>query len=502
MSWAVTAVYFAPGAVVGGAIGWFVIRPVNAVLGWLFRGFNRLFDAVTDGLRLDGRQAAAAQRARAAGLRRPAGPDRTGSSSDAPTGFIPQQDQGRLIVNVQLPDSASLQRTQEAMAQVDKIARETPGVAHTVAIAGMSFLLQANAPTSARCSSSSTRSTSGRAPGCTPRPSWPGCCRSSASGSRTRSSRVRNSSPIPGLGVAGGFKLMVEDRGGLGLAALQTQTDDLIAETAGRSPAWPTSSTQFRSNTPQLFLDIDRTKAAALGVSLDDVNQTLSMYLGSLYVNSFNEFGRHWQVTVQAEGDYPQPGRGHQPAPGPQQVGADGPAGHAGQRARDRRPHRRHALQPLHRPRRSPATCGRASAPATPSTTIDQLAAENLPLSMKAEWTELMFLQIRAGNTALYVFALAVVSVFLALAALYESWSLPLAVILVVPLCLLCSRGRRAVHEPRRQHLRADRPGGAGRAGVQERHPDRRVRQAAAPGGPARASRRRRRRAGCGCGRS
>ena len=197
-------------------------------------------------------------------------------------------------------------------------------------------------------------------------------------------------------------------------------------------------STQFRSNTPQLFLDIDRAKVASLGVSLDDVNQTLDMYLGSLYVNSFNDFGRHWQVTIQAEGQYPQSSRGHQPVPGPQQAGPDGPAGHAGHAARDRRPDLDHALQPVHRrghQRQHPAGVSTGDA----IKTIDQLAGETLPLSMKAEWTELMFMQIRAGNTALYVFLLSVVCVFLALAALYESWTLPLAVILVVPLCLLCS---------------------------------------------------------------
>ena len=114
---------------------------------------------------------------------------------------------------------------------------------------------------------------------------------------------MRNSSPIPGLGVAGGFKLIVEDRGGRGLGNLQRQTDELVA-TMKREPGLATASSEFRSHTPQLYLDIDRTKAEALGLSFDDVNQTLAMYLGSLYVNSFNQFGRHWQVTVQVEGDY------------------------------------------------------------------------------------------------------------------------------------------------------------------------------------------------------
>ena len=115
---------------------------------------------------------------------------------------------------------------------------------------------------------------------------------------------VRNSSPIPGLGVAGGFKIMVEDRGGRGLADLQSQTDRPDPETAGRQPGLADVATGFRSNAPQIYLDIDRTKAVALGVPFEDVNQTLSMFLGSLYVNSFNQFGRHWQVTVQAEGEY------------------------------------------------------------------------------------------------------------------------------------------------------------------------------------------------------
>ena len=114
---------------------------------------------------------------------------------------------------------------------------------------------------------------------------------------------VRNSSPIPGLGVAGGFKIMVEDRGGRGLADLQGQTDGLTRKLQD-VPGLADVQTGFRSNAPQIYLDIDRTKSVALGVPFEDVNQTLSMFLGSLYVNSFNQFGRHWQVTVQAEGQY------------------------------------------------------------------------------------------------------------------------------------------------------------------------------------------------------
>src|SRR5262249_32715492 len=114
---------------------------------------------------------------------------------------------------------------------------------------------------------------------------------------------VRNSSPIPGLGVAGGYKIMVEDRGGRGLDILQQQTDHLV-DVMKKDPRLTSASTEFRSKTPQLYLDIDRTKAEAMGLTFEDVNQTLSMGLGSLYINSFNAFGRHWQVNVQCEGIY------------------------------------------------------------------------------------------------------------------------------------------------------------------------------------------------------
>lgn len=119
---------------------------------------------------------------------------------------------------------------------------------------------------------------------------------------------VVGASPIPGLSSTGGFKVMIEDRGGAGLEILQAQADKLIRKIkdlkVNDEPALAGVSTQFRSKIPQLYMDIDRSKVASLGVSLDDVNQTLEILLGSLYVNSFNDFGRHWQVTLQAEGDF------------------------------------------------------------------------------------------------------------------------------------------------------------------------------------------------------
>ena len=362
----------------------------------------------------------------------------------APTGFIPQQDQGRLIVSVQMPDSWSQEQTEAVLKEVDRIARlnpdgsKRPGVAHTVGMAGTSFLLQANSSNFASMfivldpfdqrQSPKLRDTAIMA---TLSKAW-------AASPKVRDAQIRvlGTSPIPGLGTAGGFKLIVEDRGGLGLAALQERTEALVRKLKAQ-PGLNNVSTQFRSNTPQLYLDIDRAKVASLGVSLDDVNQTLDIYLGSLYVNSYNDFGRHWQVTVQAEGKYRQSVEDVSLLQVRNNKGQMVPLGTL------LTP--REQGGPLSVPRynlyNSAAISGNILGVSSGDAikNIDRIAAETLPLSMKSEWTDIMFMQIRAGNTAMYIFLLSIICVFLALSALYESWTLPLAVILVVPLCLLSS---------------------------------------------------------------
>ena len=208
--------------------------------------------------------------------------------------------------------------------------------------------------------------------------------------------------------------------------------------TSTRQPSVSKAKTQFRANTPQLFLDIDRSKVFSLGCSLDDVNQTLDMQLGSVYVNSYNAFGRHWQVTVQADDHF----RDRE-----SDIGLFAVRNNQNQMV---------TLGTLTAPRliggpisitrynlyASAAVTGNVQGGYSTGDTIhdvDAEAAQKLPISMRADWTELMFLQVRAGNSGMYIFALAVLFVFLALSALYESWALPAAVILVVPLCLLCS---------------------------------------------------------------
>jgi multidrug efflux pump len=355
----------------------------------------------------------------------------------APTGFVPAQDQGRIICNIQLPDSASLERTNEAMSRIEAIARQTKGVAHTITISGISFVLQANSPNFASMfvvlepfEQRTSTDLSSNAIVARIRSAW-------AREIKDAQVVAFGAPAIPGLSVAGGFKLMVEDRAGLGLDALQRQTDQLVHKLQAR-PGLVGVSTQFRSNTPQLYADIDRTKAYSLGVSQQDVTQTLGTYLGSLYVTNFNEFGRYWQVTLQADAKY----RSRVDDIKLLQV-----RNKWGQMV---------LLSTLVNPREigGPVYITRynlySAAPITgnyaPGVSsggviqeVNRVSRDTLPITMASEWTEIMFLQIRAGNTAIYVFTLAVVCVFLALAALYESWALPLAVILVVPLCLLCS---------------------------------------------------------------
>jgi multidrug efflux pump len=248
---------------------------------------------------------------------------------------------------------------------------------------------------------------------------------------------VYGGSPIPGLGTAGGFKLQIEDRGDLGVTALQEQTDALVRKLKEHR-AFAGVSTQIRAKTPQLFLDIDRAKVASLGVSLNDVNQTLDMYMGSLYVNSYNAYGRHWQVTIQADGPYRNQTEDLNRFKVRNNAGDMVPLGTlvnvreiGGPIAITR--YNLYDSSNIRGIVRSGYSDGFAIQE------IDRIALETLPLSMKPDWTELMFLQKRVGNSASYIFLLSVVSVFLALSALYENWALPLAVILVVPLCLLCS---------------------------------------------------------------
>ncbi|XBH07839.1 efflux RND transporter permease subunit [Singulisphaera sp. Ch08] len=243
--------------------------------------------------------------------------------------------------------------------------------------------------------------------------------------------------PIEGLGTAGGFKLVIEDRGDTGLDSLQSAADRIVGE-GNNTPGLEGLFTSFRANTPWLFLDIDRNKVETMGVATSEVFNTLQVYLGSLYVNDFNKFGRTWQVNVQGDSNYRKQISDLKQLKIRNKSGGMAPLG-AMAEIRDMNGPvlvMRYNMYPAAAINGNPAP-GVSSGQAIGL--MEKVAKDGIPQSMRSEWTELALLQLETGSTAMMVFVLAVVLVFLVLAAQYESWSLPFSVILVVPMCLLCS---------------------------------------------------------------
>ncbi len=435
-SWLVWSVDFVPGAMIGGLIGWFIIRPVNGLLGWIFRGFNRLFDGVTH---VYGRTIAGILRASAVALAIYGGLlALTGwQFATAPTGFIPQQDKGYLILNVQLPDAAAVDRTQRIVSRIEKVAQGTPGVAHTLSVAGRSLILNANAPNMASMyvilKEFGERSHGGLSAGVIADDLQRRCQKEVRGGLVT----TFGGSPVEGLGTTGGFKLIVEDRGGLGLGDLQRVTDQIV-DRGNRTQGLTGLFSGSRASTPWLYLDIDRTKCMTLGIAVSDVFNTLQVYLGSYYVNNFNNFGRTWQVVIQADRRF----RDRVDEIRKLQVkNSQGRMVRLGT-LMDVRDTTGPVMLLRYNMYAAAAVTGDAAAGTSSGQAmnlVEQVAKQELPRSMAYDWTELSYLQLQAGNTTLIAFGLAVVFVFLVLAALYESWALPLAVILVVPMCLFCS---------------------------------------------------------------
>jgi hydrophobe/amphiphile efflux-1 (HAE1) family protein len=419
---------------------------LDVTLGWFFRLFNWVFHAGTG---LYARGVALLLRGSLVALLVYAGLLylTCWEFARVPTGFVPEQDKGYLLVNVQLPDSASAGRTREAMADIDRIIRGDkedperfpgiPGVAHTVGISGQSLLLSANASNFGSMYVMLKEFHERRGPGLSADAIAAAVreqCRR-----HVRSARVSvfGAPPVDGLGTTGGFKIMIEDRGNLGLAQLQQVSDQIVAK-ANDTPGLEGVYNSSRANTPWLYLDINRDKCLSLGVPLKEVFETLQVNLGSYYVNNFNEFGRSWQVNVMADQRFRDRVADIQQLKVRNNQGNMVPLGTL-LNVRD-------TTGPVMVMRYNmyPATALSGNmAPGTSSgeavALMEKIAEEQLPRSMAYDWTELTYMQQQAGSTAMYVFALAVVFVFLVLAAQYESWALPLAVILVVPMCLLCS---------------------------------------------------------------
>jgi hydrophobe/amphiphile efflux-1 (HAE1) family protein len=368
------------------------------------------------------------------------------SFTQVPGGFIPQQDKGYLIVNIQLPDAASLERTVAATKKLEKIAADVPGVAHTVSAPGQSVILGAFSSnfgtmfvTLAPFQDRHGHGLSGDEIAQILRKKF---------NAQVLDARVSvfGAPPVDGLGSAGGFKLMLQNVGDVPLPVLQGQADELV-EKGNQLPAAVGLFNGFRANTPQLFADVDRVKCKKMGLALDDVFATLQIYLGGYYVNDYNQFGRTWQVNLQADqefrlspdvvkrlfvrnaaGDMVPLGAvcDVREAPGPVTI-------------------TRYNMFPaaaINGSARPGATTGEAMAE------IKALADRELPASMAVQWTEIAYLQERSAKLGTFKDAMqnpafaflgAVLLVFLVLAAQYESWSLPFAVILVVPMCLLCA---------------------------------------------------------------
>jgi multidrug efflux pump len=441
--WTTAAATFVAGAIVGGVVGWFIIRPVNAILAWLFSAFNRGFERLTG---LYGWAVGKSLRLSVLvlviylgllGLT-------VWRMETAPTSLLPNQDQGYLLVNVQLPDSASVQRTEAIMNQVDQIARGIPGVAHTVGISGQSFLLGTNGSNLGSMfvvlAPFSERHSADRYDAAIAGKIQSECARQ-IEGALVN---VFRAPPIRGLGNVGGFQLQTEQRGYVDLQQLQTMTERLV-EKANADPHFAGAFTQYRAATPQLFVDIDRAKVESLQVPIRDVFTTLQVDMGGLFVNQFNKFGRTWQVQVEAAPRYRTTAA---PLAQLQVRNAQGqmvPLGTLAQVRPSTGP-----LLVMRYNLYASAPVNGVSAPGVSSGTviqeIQQLARE---ADVPFEWTGLSYLEVEAANIALLIFALGTALVYLVLAAKYESWRLPLAVILVVPLCMLAAvTGMTIAHLP------------------------------------------------------
>jgi multidrug efflux pump len=355
--------------------------------------------------------------------------------SSTPTGFVPQQDKQYLVAFAQLPDAATLDRTETVIKRMSEIASKHPGVENTVAFPGLSINGFTNSPNSGivfvTLKDFGLRKDENMSAGAI------------AAELNGQFGEIQEAylaifppPPVQGLGTIGGFRLQIQDRGNLGYEELYTQTQNILNKARQLPELNPMSVfTSYQVNVPQVDAAIDREKAKTHGVAISDIFDTLQVYLGSLYANDFNRFGRTYQVNVQADQQFRLE---------PEQIGQLKVRNNRGEMVPlstfvkvddsagpDRVMHYNGFLT---------AEINGAAAPGYSSgqaeAAIAKLLNEELPIGMTFEWTDLTYQQILAGNTAIFIFPLCVLLAFLVLAAQYESWSLPLAVILIVPIVL------------------------------------------------------------------
>ncbi len=354
---------------------------------------------------------------------------------ETPTGYVPSQDKQYLVAFAQLPDASSLDRTEDVIREMSSIALAHPGVESSVAFPGLNINGFTNSPSSGVVfvtlkpfAERQEEHMSGNAI------AW--ALNGKFSSIQDAFIAIFPPPPVNGLGGnIGGFRLQIQDKGNLGYEELYAVTQQVIMK-AWQAPELTGAFTSFQVNTPQIDVDVNREKAKMQGVSVDEIFATMQINLGSLYVNDFNKFGRNYQVNVQSQDSFRQE---------PEQIAQLKVRNGNG----DMIPlgsfiSVHHSAGPdrvMHYNGFTTAEVNASPAPGFSSgqaqAVMEKILAETLPHGMSYEWTELTYQQQLAGNTAMYIFPLVVLLVFLVLAAQYESLSLPLAIILIVPMTLL-----------------------------------------------------------------
>ena len=354
----------------------------------------------------------------------------------APTGFIPQQDQGYLINIVQLPPGASLARTDEIARKVTKMVLSTPGIAHAVPIVGLDGATFTTAPNAAvvftPLDDFAERAKKGQSA-----QALIGALNKQFAAIQEAFVISVAPPPVRGIGTTGGFKMEVQDVHGGEPAELEGVAMSIMAQ-ANQTPGLAGVFTTFSTKTPKVYADIDRVRAEMLGVNTNDVFQTLEVYLGSQYVNDFNFLGRTYRVTAQADGNFRQDLHAIGQLKTRNAKGEMVPLSSVASFRNITGPYRVEHFNLF------PSAAVQGGTLPGYSTgyglaAMESIAKANMPEGYSFSWTELAYQEKLAGNTAIFVFLASVVFVFLLLSAQYESWTLPLAVILIVPMCLLAA---------------------------------------------------------------
>lgn len=353
-----------------------------------------------------------------------------------PQGFIPAQDRGYVIVSVQLPGAASLARTTEIVREIEAIALDVPGVVRVPSFAGLSGATRTQASNAAALFPVFDEPEAREKKGLT--------AAVITAELRKRLSKIENAfiivippPAVPGIGTGGGFAMRVQDREGRGAELLAAATTELVGA-ASKAPGLTAVFSPYTANTPQVFVDVDRQKAQMLGVPIQNITEAIETYFGSIYVNDFNILGRTYHVTAQADLPYRKETTDLARLKTRNAAGEMVLLGSVVDFRNVTGPDRvaRYNLYPA-------AELQGDTTPGTSSATaidiMKKLAAEKLPSGFSYDWTDLSYQQVTGGNAGLYVFPICVLFVFLVLAAQYGSWSLPFAIILIVPMCLLAA---------------------------------------------------------------